>query len=279
MPIVVVLVLVVVASIAFHLLSPWWWTPIASNWNYIDDTLVVTFWITGAVFAAVILFTAYCVFRFRHREGHKAEFNPENKRLEFWLTVVTSLGVAAMLLPGLIVWKQFVTVPDEATEVEVFGQQWSWSYRLPGEDGRLGTTDATWVSPENPLGINPYDRFGKDDVIIESDDLYLPVDRPVKMLLRSIDVLHNFYVPEFRAKMDMVPGMVTFYWFTPTRIGEYEALCAEYCGTAHPFMNGIVQVVDEEEYKLWLQEQLTFADYAGSAPPAGSIRVTENNEP
>lgn len=260
MMVVVALVAVVVGSVLFHTLSPWWWTPIASNWGYIDTTLVITFWITGVVFAAVILFMAYCVWRFRHRPGRKAEFDPENRRLELGLTVVTALGVAAMLAPGLIVWKDFVTVPDDATDVEVFAQQWSWSFRLPGEDGRLGTSDARLVGADNPLGINPRDRFGQDDVIVEFDDLYLPIDKPVKMVLRSVDVLHDFYVPEFRAKMDMVPGTVTFFWFTPTRTGEFEILCAELCGVGHAYMRGYVQVVGDADYEVWLEEQLTFAE-------------------
>jgi cytochrome c oxidase subunit 2 len=260
MVVVIALVAVVVGSVLFHMLSPWWWTPIASNWGYIDTTLVITFWITGVVFAAVILFMAYCVWRFRHVPGRKAEFDPENRRLEVALTVVTALGVAAMLAPGLIVWKQFVTVPDDATEVEVFAQQWNWSFRLPGEDGRLGTSDARLVGADNPLGVNPQDRFGQDDVIVDLADLYLPVDKPVKMVLRSIDVLHDFYVPEFRAKMDMVPGMVTYFWFTPTRTGEFEILCAELCGVGHGFMRGYVQIVEETEYETWLQEQQTFAE-------------------
>ncbi len=262
MVVAVALVAIVAGSLLFHVLSPWWWTPIASNWGYIDTTLVITFWITGTVFVAVILFMAYCVWRFRHRPGRKAAFDPENRRLELGLTVATALGVAAMLAPGLIVWKDFVTVPDDATEVEVFAQQWSWSFRLPGEDGRLGTSSARLVGPDNPLGINPHDRAGQDDVIVELADLYLPVDRPVKMLLRSIDVVHDFYVPEFRAKMDMVPGMVTYFWFTPTRTGEFEILCAELCGVGHAFMRGFVQVVEESDYETWLDEQPTYADLA-----------------
>lgn len=259
MVVVVALVAVVVGSVLFHMLSPWWWTPIASNWGYIDTTLIITFWITGVVFAAIILFMAYCVWRFRHRPGRTAVFDPENRRLELGLTVVTALGVAAMLAPGLIVWKQFITVPDNATEVEVFAQQWSWSFRLPGEDGRLGTSDARLVGVDNPLGINPHDRFGQDDVVVEVDDLHLPIGKPVKMVLRSVDVLHDFYVPEFRAKMDMVPGMVTYFWFTPTRTGEFEILCAELCGVGHGFMRGYVQIEEEADYQVWLQDQLTFA--------------------
>jgi cytochrome c oxidase subunit 2 len=93
------------------------------NWSYIDDTILITFWITGVVFAAVVLFMAYCVFRFRHREGSRAAYQPESTRLEWWLSIGTGVGVAAMLAPGLFVWDQFVTVPKDATTVEVVGQQ------------------------------------------------------------------------------------------------------------------------------------------------------------
>jgi cytochrome c oxidase subunit 2 len=259
MAIALALVFVVVGSVLFHLLSPWWWTPIASNWSYIDHTLSITFWITGAVFAAVVLFMAYCVFRFRHREGSRAHYEPESKRLESWLTIATAVGVAAMLTPGLFVWADFVTVPDEATDVEVVARQWEWSYRLPGEDGRLGRSDARLIGPDNALGVDPDDPNGADDVIVEASGLHLPIDRPVKVLLRSIDVLHDFYVPEFRAKMDMVPGMITYFWFTPTRTGEFEVLCAELCGVGHAFMRGSVHIDSEEDYQAWLSQQSTFA--------------------
>jgi cytochrome c oxidase subunit 2 len=259
MAIAVVLVLVVVGSIVFHLLSPWWWTPIASNWGYIDFTINLTFWITGIVFAAVVLFMAYCVWRFRHREGNVAAYEPENKKLEWWLTIITAVGVAAMLIPGLFVWGQFVTVPSDATEVEVVGTQWQWSFRLPGKDGKLGLADTRNVTPENPLGLDLKDPNSQDDVIVEAADLHLPVDKPVKLLLRSIDVLHDFYVPEFRAKMDMIPGSVTYYWLTPTRTGTFEVLCAELCGQGHAFMRGTVLVDTEPDYGTWLGEQQTFA--------------------
>lgn len=263
MIVVVALVLIVAGSVLFHLLSPWWWTPIASNWGYIDTTLVITFWITGFVFVAVVLFAAYCVWRYRHRPGHTATFDPENPRLELWLTSATALGVAALLAPGLIVWKQFVTVPQDAADVEVFAQQWSWSFRLPGEDGRLGWSSARLISADNPMGLSPNDPHGQDDVVIEAGDLHLPVDQPVKMNLRSVDVLHNFYVPEFRAKMDMVPGTVTYFWFTPTRTGEFQILCAELCGIGHAFMRGYVMIEEEAEYQVWLAAQRTFAGLSG----------------
>ncbi len=264
-----ILVLVALGSVLFHFLSPWWWTPIASNWSYIDNTLIITFWITGVVFTAVVLFMAYCVFRFRHRKGIRVAYEPENKKLEWWLTIVTGVGVAAMLAPGLFVWNQFVTVPADATEFEVVGQQWQWSFRLPGKDGRLGTSDIRNVSSDNPLGLNPKDPNNNDDVVIVGDDLHLLVGKPVKVLLRSIDVLHDFYVPQFRAKMDMVPGMVTYFWFVPTRTGTFEALCFELCGIGHPNMRGKVVVDTESDYQAWLQKQKTFAQLSAQTIKVG----------
>ena len=259
MVIAISLILVAVGTVWFHFYSPWWWTPIASNWEYIDTTIIITFWITGVVFVAVILFTAYCCIRFSYKKGNKAQYNPENPKLEWWLTILTTLGVAGMLTPGLIVWDEFVTVPKNATEIEVVGQQWDWKYRLPGKDGKLGTTNMKLINDNNPFGIELKDKNGRDDVLIEGEDLHLPMDRPVKVLLRSIDVLHDFYVPEFRAKMDMVPGMITYFWITPTRTGKFDVLCFELCGVGHHAMRSSVVVQNQKDYTKWLLEQTTFS--------------------
>ena len=135
MAIAVVVILLVIGSLVFHWFSPWWFTPIASNWGMIDATVDITFWVTGIVFVLLNLFLAYCILKYRHKKGQKANYEPENKKLETWLTIITTIGVAAMLAPGLIVWNQFVTVPDNAMVVEAVAQQWNWSYRFPGEDG------------------------------------------------------------------------------------------------------------------------------------------------
>jgi cytochrome c oxidase subunit 2 len=273
MAIAVVLVLLVVGSIIFHFLSPWWFTPIASNWSTMDDTVILTFWVTGIVFVAVNLFLAWAVMRYRHRKGQKAAYEPENKKLEWWLTIVTSVGVAAMLAPGLFVWGKFVVVPDDADIVEVVGQQWHWSFRFPGKDGALGKTNPKLITPANPFGVDPGDPSGRDDVLIARPELKLPVDQPVKVLLRSKDVLHNFTVTQFRVKMDLVPGMITYLWMTPTKTGEYEILCEELCGLAHFAMRGRVVVLPQGEFDSWLEEQPTFAEtqaVAAADPAAGA---------
>jgi len=251
---------VIVGSVLFHIFTPWYWTDIASNWGSMDDTITLTFWVGGTVFVAVCLFMVYCVFKFSYKPDRRAEYKPEDKKLEKILTIVTTLGVVALLAPGLVVWNQYVNVPKGALEIDVMAWQWGWQYRLPGEDGKLGNTKVVNINDNNPFGIIPEDPNGRDDILIQSDEINLKNNRPVKILLRSVDVLHNWYVPQFRAKMDAVPGVVTYYWFEPNKVGEYEVLCAEYCGVGHYAMRGRVFVKNEQDYENWLQEQETFSD-------------------
>jgi cytochrome c oxidase subunit 2 len=260
MVLAIVIILLVVGSVIFHFVSPWWFTPIASNWSMMDDTVKLTFSVTGAVFVLVNLFLAYAVIRYRHKQGSKALYRPEDAKLEWWLTGITTIGVAALLTPGLFVWAKFVTVPSDAAVVEVVGQQWNWSYRFPGKDGKLGATDAALITPENPFGIDPKDPRGQDDVLIASPELHIPLNKPVKILLRSRDVTHQFAVPQFRVKMDMVPGMVSYFWFTPTRTGGFNVLCEQLCGIAHFAMRGRVVVDEQPQFDAWLASQPTFAD-------------------
>jgi len=269
----IALVLLVVGSLVFHFLSPWTFTPLASNWSQIDLTIDITFWVTGFVFVAVNLFMAYCVIKYRAREGSKAAYDPESKKLETILTIVTSVGVALMLTPGLFVWGDFVNVPENAMEVEAIGQQWHWSYRMPGEDGEFGTVRAELISNDNPFGMDPEDPLGRDDVLVANPELHLPVNVPVKVNLRSKDVLHNFTVAQFRVKMDLVPGMETYLWFEPTVTGRYEVLCEELCGIAHHTMRGAVFVDEQADYDSWLAAQPTYADMMARADTAGNAAL------
>ena len=259
MVLAIALVLLVVGSVLFHYLSPWYFTPIASNWGMIDDTVTITFWVTGFVFVAINLFMAYCVWRYRHRKGNTAHYEPENKKLETWLIGLTTIGVVAMLTPGLFVWAKFVDVPKDAAVFEVMGKQWYWGFRFPGKDGVLGTVDARYISDTNPFGINPDDPHGQDDVLVSNPEVHLPMGKPLKALLRSVDVLHDFTVPQFRVKMDLVPGLVTYVWFIPTRTGKFDLLCEELCGLAHFTMRGKVVVDEEPAFAAWLSTYPTYA--------------------
>ncbi|HJN53203.1 MAG: c-type cytochrome [Pseudomonadales bacterium] len=266
----IVVVLLVVGSVLFHFWSPWWFTPIASNWGDMDATTMITFWVTGVVFVAVNFFVAYCVYKFRHSDDRRAAYEPENKKLEGWLTGVTALGVFAMLAPGLIVYSDFVEVPQEVVVFEAVGQQWQWSFRYPGEDGVLGQADNRNITAENPLGIDLQDANGNDDIVVLGAPAHIELDRPVKINLRSRDVLHDFYVPQFRAKMDLVPGLVSYFWMTPTRTGTFEILCAELCGVGHYIMRSEIIVDEPDDYRAWLSQQMTAAQLRGG----GAATVT-----
>lgn len=272
MSIAIALLLIVVGSVVFHLITPWWLTPLASNWNQMDHTLSITMGVTGAFFVVILLFVVYTLWRFRHQPGSpRAAYVPDNKKLEHWLIVVTSIGIAALLAPGLKVYADYVQPPADAMNVEVLAQQWQWRYRFPGEDGKLGGSDARFFSATNPFALDPADAAGQDDLIIAGNEIHLPLNQPVKVLARSHDVLHDYFVPQFRARMNIVPGQVSWFWFTPTQTGSFEAMCAQLCGVGHSNMHGTVVVEDDAAFKAWLKKQTSFGTSQRPAEPAQDL--------
>jgi len=259
MAFVIVATIIVIGTVLWNAVTPWWFTPLASNWGAFDQTIIISLWVTGVAFVLVSGFIIYCVIKFPYREGHKSEYEPENTKLELWLTVITTIGVVILLAPGLIAWNDYVSLPDEGVEVEGVGQQWVWSYRFPGEDGVYGNTSGRLFSSKNTFGIDPNDPSGLDDVLIRRAEVHLPINENIVFQLRSKDVLHDFYIPQFRAKMDAVPGQQSNLWFKPTILGTYEIACAEYCGTGHFAMRGLITVDTKEDFQTWLEQQPTFA--------------------
>ncbi|MEX3812020.1 c-type cytochrome [Paraburkholderia sp. BR13439] len=281
MSLAIALFLIIVLAVGFHFASPWWTTPIASNWVRMDDMLTITLVITGVFFIAINLFIVIALVRYRHRRGHRAVYEPHNRRLEWWLIGLTSVGVAALLAPGLFVYADYVRPPSNVLQMEVFAQQWQWRFRFAGPGGKLGTTDVRYISNDNPFGMNPGDPNGRDNYLIETPEVHLPLNRPIQVLTRSRDVLHDFYVPPFRARMNIVPGMVTTFWFTPTRAGRYDILCAQLCGLGHANMRGVVVVEDEASFSRWLAQQSTFAQQqarvqAATAAAGGGAQALAN---
>ena len=269
MAVAIGILLLVVITVLFHLFGPWWFTPIAADWAAIDLTVDITFWITGVVFIVLNGFLIWVIVRYRHREGLKAHYEPESKKLEWWLTIITTIGVVALLAPGLWVWDRIISVPEDAALVEVVGQQWHWSFRFPGEDGEFGQVDVSRMTRDNPFGMKPEDPAGMDDVLITSGELHIPVGSPYKFVLRSKDVLHNFTVPQFRVKMDLIPGTTSYIWLTPTRTGRYEIMCEELCGIGHFAMRGVVVVDEQAAFDEWLGAYPTFAEVLQS--PAADL--------
>lgn len=267
MLVALILLAVVLGSVLFNFLSPWTFLELGSNWALIDFTVLVTFVICGVAFVILGIYMAWWVYKYQYVPGRLAEYEPENPKLEARLTIITTIGVVVMLAPGLVAWDQYVRVPPDATELEVNSEQWKWSYRLPGEDGIFGHAHNKYITFENPIGIMDGDPYAEDDIIITSQTVKIPIDRKVKVLLRSKDVLHDFWVPEIRAKMDSVPGMVTYFWFQPTLLGEFDILCAELCGRGHHTMRGEMHVVSLDDYETWLDAQVTWAEMKAGAVP------------
>ena len=267
MLIAAILFLIVIGSVVFNFLSPWTFLEIGSNWALIDITVYITFVICGVAFVIIGLYMVWWVYKYQYQPDRRSEYEPENPKLESWLTIITTIGVVVMLAPGLVAWNDYVTVPPDATELEVNSEQWRWSYRLPGEDGIFGHAHNKYITVDNPMGIMDDDPYAEDDIIITSQTIKIPNGRKVKVLLRSKDVLHDFWVPEIRAKMDSVPGMVTYFWFEPIREGIFDILCAELCGRGHHTMRGEMHVVSLEEYETWLDSQVTWAEYKEGVLP------------
>ncbi len=176
-----------------------------------------------------------------------------------WLEIAWTVLIAALFfwfnVSGNRLWSEIKLhdPEDNALQVEVTGTQFQWYFRYPGPDGKFGRTNPQRFSkPEegNPLGIDPEDADGKDDVV--STSLVLPANRDVDLILRANDVIHGVFIPAMRFKQDAVPGMTTHAHFKPLQTGMYELACSQLCGMGHYRMRASVQVVTEEKFKQWL---------------------------
>ncbi|MBI1742552.1 cytochrome c oxidase subunit II [Candidatus Acetothermia bacterium] len=261
----IVLVLIVVGTTIITFVGPWGLPELASNWGSIDSMIIVTTIVTMIAFIAVNAVMAYFIYRYRHRDGRRAVYLVNDHRLEKILIIVTSIGIVFLLAPGLFVYSSFIQPPADALKLEVVSQQWAWAYRYPGADGKLGRSNIRFIDAKNSLGVDLKDPAGQDDVAISAGGtLHLPVNKPVELELRAKDVLHSFYVPQFRVKMDTVPGGITRLWFTPNKAGTFEVLCAELCGIGHYKMKSSVIVESEEEFQKWLKQQPTVSQTLGT---------------
>jgi cytochrome c oxidase subunit 2 len=178
---------------------------------------------TMAVLVAALLF----YFAFRYRRRAEDEHTPRitgNNRLEWFWTIAPMFVFVVMFLWGAKIYTSVAEPPPDALEVFVIGKQWMWKFQYP--DGQRGMKE-----------------------------LRLPVDRPVKLTLTSEDVIHDFFVPAFRTKIDVIPGRYVQIWFQPTKVGRYHLFCSQYCGTSHANMVGTVVVMERDEYREWLGSQ------------------------
>lgn len=234
------LVLVVVATFYF---TKTWLPPLKSDRIAIDHALAITLVVTGLVFIVTNLMLAWFGYAYQDGPGAKAAYWHDSPRLELTWTLVTAGILAIFLFNALSLWAKVTAPPPaDAVLIEVTGQQFAWNVRYPGKDGVLGKTDHLQASQDNPIGLVKDDPASKDDLLL-LNQMYLPKDKPVRVQVRSMDVIHSFFLPNFRVKQDAMPGMTIDIWFTPTEVGDFEIACAEHCGLGHYRMRGAVHVV------------------------------------
>lgn len=259
----------------------------ASKQGVVIDKMI---WWTGLITAVVFFLTQillfYFAFRYQAKAGRKAKYFPVSYKLEVTWTSITIGVLIVLIVIGLKEWYKITgPAPKDAMVVEVTGKQFNWIMRYPGKDHTLGAKDFQLINPakSNPLGQDWTDKANDDDVVNQSGELHLVVNRPVKLIINSQDVIHDVGLPYFRLKMDAVPGQPTTLWFTPTITTEqmkkktgdpnfvYELACDQLCGNGHYSMRGTVIVQTQAEFEAWeaaQTPQYKTATAEDTAPPA-----------
>ena len=253
----IALVLITLGCLYTFIVHPLWFPAGASVQAVaIDHDFYQAFGVLGALFVAGQLVLAFALFR--RKPDPQSKSWRGNFRFEIGWTLLTTIIFFWFHFSGGHLWSR--THPHHLNpgdlQVEVTGAQFQWYFRYPGPDRQFGRTDPQKLASAaegNPLGLDPTDPAGRDDVV--STSLTLPSGANVVLLLRSQDVVHSLFIPAMRFKQDTVPGTVINTQFTPTTPGVYEIACAELCGIGHYRMRAVVRVVSQEEFKEWLKSQ------------------------
>jgi len=238
----------------------------------INNMMLVTVAITTLVFVITQILLFWFIFRYRGQETRKAYYYPHNNAIERLWTIVPAFVLTILVVFGFFTWRSITNPPEAdqkaALSVEVTGEQFKWNVRYAGADNQLGVRNYKLTTPTNSLGIDYSDKKSWDDRL--GPEIVLPVNKPVRVTINSKDVLHSFYMPDFRVQMNAVPGMPTYFQFTPKLTTEemrekkgnpafdYVLLCAKICGSGHYNMQYKVKVVSEKEYKEWIAQQPLF---------------------
>jgi cytochrome c oxidase subunit 2 len=257
--------------------------PNASSHGYqIDHILEFCHWFMGALFIGWSVFFIFVLFRFRKGRhpvaDHHGVRSPISTHLEFSVVLIEAVLLLGFAIP---LWAKRVNdfpPTKDATLVNVVSQQFSFNYHLPGPDGQFGNRDIRFESNSNPIGLDPNDPAGKDD-ITTLGELHVPVNRPVIIELSSKDVIHDFFLPSMRIGADAIPGSRIPMWFTPVKTGTYEVICAQLCGLGHYSMKGTLVVDTPADYQTWLKERAELAGGAQSAPPAPGAPQPQGKPP
>jgi cytochrome c oxidase subunit II len=252
----------------------WWMPDVASKTGEeIDQLTYFIYYLTGAVFVLTQVVYIYFLVRYRAKKGVRATYSHGDTRLELvWTAIPTAIFIGLWGYSNHM-WLQVIHTdpPPDTMEVAVLAYQFGWSFQYPGPSGKLGRSDVKLISADNVFGNDRTDPLTKQD--IQSGVLELPVNKPVRIRLNSRDVIHGFYIPNFRIYQDAVPGRtIDLVWFIPTKIGSYDLACSQLCGSGHYNMKAQVEVVSQEDYDKWYKQKLAAAAASPSPanPPAQS---------
>ena len=247
----VALWLIVPISVLYFL--PYGVPELASDRGYLDTLYHVILGITGVAYVLFQLALGYVIYRYRgDRPGATSSHWHESHRLELSWTLGTAVILIPIVFTGLAYWDRVkAPAPEDAVTVMAVGAQFQWDFQYPGADGEFGRFDPALYAIDNQVGLDEGDPAAADDWVL-TNQLVLPLGRPARIVLRSKDVQHAFFLPNFRVKQDLLPGMTTEVWFTPTRAGSYEVACAELCGLGHYRMRAFLEVMEENDYQAWL---------------------------
>lgn len=247
----------------------------------IDSMIKWTLVITGIVFVITQILLFWFAFKYQEKEGQKAFYFPHNNKLELIWTVIPAITLTILVAFGLRHWFRLTSdAPKDAMVVEVTGKQFNWLVRYPGKDGQLGRKFFKNINDaNNPVGQDWDDQLNKDDFM--TTDIHLVVNKPVKFIIGSRDVIHDVGLSAFRMKMDAVPGIPTTLWVTPKYTTKemrqkmdnpdyvYELSCDQMCGKGHYSMKANIVVETQEEFDAWAAKQKAQFDLAHeSATPA-----------
>jgi len=246
------------AVICYYFAAKTWWFPPSINAHgaVYDAQFMRTLIVVGIIFFLAQFALGYVIVRFRD-DGRRAGYSHGNNRLESIWTSATALLFLGLVVMGTKIWAgvHFDEAPADSIQIQVMAKQFAWNFRYPGPDGKLGRTDLKLINDAagNPFGIDEKDPAGKDDVV--SASIKVPVGRHIKLNMQSRDVIHNFFVRELRMKQDIVPGMEIPLHFQADKIGVYEIPCSELCGLGHFQMRTTLQVMSNEDFEKWKQDQ------------------------
>ncbi len=254
---VVIWIITVVSAYLFSGIPGWFPEQISEHGGAMDQQFIRTLVVVAISFISAQVVLGYYIWRFRDRGTGRATYTHGSAKLEIGLMLLTGTVFVTLAAMGQKVWAQLhlKDAPPDAVQIEVTAQQFAWNIRYPGADGKFGKTAPKFIDDQtNPVGVDPQDPTGKDDVV-SVNRMAIPVNRSIRINLRSKDVTHSFFVPVLRLKQDAVPGMQIPIHFKAMKIGEYEIACAELCGLTHFKMKGYLMVMQDQEFDAWLKER------------------------